>query len=79
MNILCIGDIFGKPGRRALKELLPRVIEEHKIDFVVINGENAAGGKGISDKVAEELFKNQIDVITAGNHIWEHKSIHPYF
>jgi metallophosphoesterase (TIGR00282 family) len=79
MNILCIGDIFGKPGRRALSELLPRIVDEHKIDFVIVNGENAAGGKGITDKVAEELFKNKIDVVTAGNHIWEHKEIHPYF
>ncbi len=79
MRILCIGDIFGKPGRTALREVLPKAIEEHKIDFVIVNGENAAGGKGISDKVAEELFKNRIDVITAGNHIWEHRSLHPYF
>jgi len=79
MNILCIGDIFGRPGRVVLKELLPKLIDQHKIDFVIVNGENAAGGKGISDKVCVELFKNPIDVITAGNHIWEHKSIHPYF
>ncbi|MBI2974592.1 MAG: TIGR00282 family metallophosphoesterase [Deltaproteobacteria bacterium] len=79
MNILCIGDIFGKPGREALKTLLPVIIREHSIDFVIVNGENAAGGKGITDKIAEELFKNPIDVITAGNHIWEHKSLHPYF
>ncbi len=79
MNILCIGDIFGKPGRWALKEILPKAVEEHKIDFVIVNGENAAGGKGITDKVAEELFKNKIDVVTAGNHIWEHKTIYPYF
>lgn len=79
MNILCIGDIFGKPGRLALRELLPRLIDEHKIDFVIVNGENAAGGKGITDKIAEELFRSPIDVITAGNHIWEHDSLHPYF
>lgn len=79
MNLLCIGDIFGKPGRRALKELLPRLIEEYNIDFVVVNGENASGGKGITDKIAEELFESPIDVITAGNHIWEHDSLYPYF
>jgi metallophosphoesterase (TIGR00282 family) len=79
MNILCIGDIFGKPGRRAIAALLPRIIAEEKIDLVVVNGENAAGGKGISDKVCEELFKGPIDVITAGNHIWEHASLRPYF
>lgn len=79
MNILCIGDIFGRPGRRALEILLPSIIKEYNIDFVIVNGENASGGKGITDKVAQELFKNPIDVITAGNHIWEHKSLHPYF
>ncbi len=79
MKILCIGDVFGRPGREALRTLLPQVIEEEKIDFVIVNGENASGGKGITDKVAEELFKSPIDVITAGNHIWEHKSLHPYF
>ncbi len=79
MNIICIGDIFGKPGRVAVATILPKLIEEHKIDFVLINGENAAGGKGITDKIAEELFKLPIDVITAGNHIFEHASLHPYF
>lgn len=79
MKILCVGDVFGRPGRRAIKELLPRVIADERIDFVIVNGENAAGGKGITDKKAEELFKSPIDVITAGNHIWEHDSIHPYF
>jgi len=79
MNILCVGDVFGRPGRRAIAELLPKIIKEEDIGFVIVNGENAAGGKGISDKVCEELFKNPIDVITAGNHIWEHKSLNPYF
>lgn len=79
MNILVIGDIFGKPGRRAVKELLPKIIEREKIEFIIANAENAAGGKGLSPKIAEELFKNPIDVMTAGNHIWEFKDIHPYF
>jgi len=79
MNILCIGDIFGHPGRDAVAALLPDIIKEHEIDFVIANGENAAGGRGITPKVAEELFKNPIDVITAGNHIWEHDALHPYF
>lgn len=79
MNILCIGDVFGKPGRRAISELLPKIIAEEGVDFVIVNGENAAGGKGITDKIAEELSKSPIDVITAGNHIWEHDSLHPYF
>lgn len=79
MNILCIGDIFGRPGREAVKSLLSQIIEKYDINFVVANGENAAGGKGITDKVAEELSQLPIDVITAGNHIWEHDSLHPYF
>ncbi len=79
MKILCIGDIFGKPGRTVLKELLPGIIQKHNIDFVIVNGENAAGGKGITDKIAEELFELPIDVITSGNHIWEHESLYPYF
>jgi hypothetical protein len=79
MNILVIGDIFGKPGRRAIKELLPKIVEREKIDFVIANAENAAGGKGLSPKIADELFKYPIDVMTAGNHIWEFDAIHPYF
>lgn len=79
MKILCIGDIFGKPGRRAVKELLPAIIGREAIDFVIVNGENAAGGKGLTPKTADELFKSPINVITAGNHIWEHDAIHPYF
>lgn len=79
MNILVIGDIFGKPGRRAIKELLPKLISKENIDFVIANAENAAGGKGLTPKTADELFKFPINVMTAGNHIWEVESIYPYF
>jgi metallophosphoesterase (TIGR00282 family) len=79
MKILAIGDIFGHPGRDALAALLPRIISERKIDFVIVNGENAAGGRGVTPKVADELLKLPIDVMTAGNHIWEHDTLHPYF
>lgn len=78
MKILVLGDIFGKPGRRALKELLPGLVHEYKADFVIVNGENAAGGRGITPKTAEEMFESPVDVITAGNHIWEHADIHAY-
>jgi len=78
MKILVVGDIFGRPGRGAIRELLPRIIRERGIDFVIANGENAAGGRGITPKIAEELFESPIDVLTAGNHIWEHSDIHPY-
>jgi metallophosphoesterase (TIGR00282 family) len=79
MNLLIIGDIFGRPGRRAIRELLPALRRDRRIDFVIANAENAAGGKGLTPKIAEELFESPIDVMTAGNHIWEHEEIHPYF
>jgi len=79
MNILAIGDIFGQPGREAIAALLPKIIAEHNIDFVIANAENAAGGRGLTPKVADELLSYPIDVMTAGNHIWEHDALHPYF
>ena len=78
MNILCIGDIFGKPGREILHRKLPELIEKHQIGFVLVNVDNAAGGKGLTDAVADELLQLPIDVMTAGNHIWQHKSIHSH-
>lgn len=78
MNILFIGDIFGKPGRNAVFQLLPGLIAEHQVDFVLANVDNAAGGKGVTDKIAEELFQLPIDCMTAGNHVWEQESIFPY-
>lgn len=79
MIILAIGDIFGRPGRRAAKELLPGLVRELGVDFVIANAENAAGGRGLTPKTADELFEAPIDVMTAGNHIWEIEAIHPYF
>jgi len=78
LRILTIGDIIGKPGRTAVKEILPGLCYEHKIDLVVGNGENAAGGLGLTPSTAEELFDSGIDVITTGNHIWAYKEIIPY-
>ena len=78
MKLLAIGDIFGRPGREALAALLPGLIREHGVGFVVVNGENAAGGKGITCKIADELFSLPIDVITSGNHIWEKEELIPY-
>lgn len=77
MNILCIGDIFAKPGRECLKALLPRLIEEYAADFVIVNGENAAGGRGITASIAREFLELPVDVFTTGNHIWQHKDIGP--
>jgi 2',3'-cyclic-nucleotide 2'-phosphodiesterase len=79
MKILAIGDIFGRPGRQALKELLPGLVREYGVDFVIANGENAAGGRGLTPETTEEIFASGVHVVTAGNHIWEHKSLKPYF
>jgi metallophosphoesterase (TIGR00282 family) len=78
LRILAIGDIIGKPGRKAVKEILPGLCYEHNIDLVVGNGENAAGGLGLTPRTAEELFDSGIDVITTGNHVWAYKEIIPY-
>lgn len=78
MRILAIGDIIGRPGRYAVRKLLPDLCHEHGIDLVIANGENAAGGLGLTPSTAHELFDSGIDVITSGNHIWKHKEILPY-
>ncbi|MFQ5441610.1 MAG: TIGR00282 family metallophosphoesterase [Thermodesulfobacteriota bacterium] len=74
-KILFIGDIIGRPGRRAIRDLLPGLIYEYTPDVVIANGENAAGGFGITLEIYEELKKLNIDVITSGNHIWDRKEI----
>ena len=78
MRILMIGDVIGRPGRRAVGALLPALREEHCIDLVLANGENAAGGLGLTSNTAKELFEAGVDVITSGNHIWDHKEIIPF-
>lgn len=78
MNFLLIGDIVGRAGRRALRKHLEGMIEKHEIDFVVANGENAAGGFGITEKVADELFEYGIDCLTMGNHTWKNKDIYKF-
>jgi len=75
MRILFIGDIVGKPGRRAVHEMLPELISRYRIDFVIANGENAAAGFGITREIVEDLFEGRIDVITTGNHVWDKKEI----
>ncbi|MCX5697959.1 MAG: TIGR00282 family metallophosphoesterase [Candidatus Omnitrophica bacterium] len=75
MNILFIGDIVGSPGREAVKTLVPQLRKEHRLDFVIANAENAAGGSGITPRVANELFDAEIDVLTSGDHIWKKKEI----
>lgn len=78
MRILFIGDIVGKNGRQAVKNILPNIVNRYKIDFVIANGENAAGGFGITEKVAKELFNEGIHVITTGNHVWDKKEAVTY-
>ena len=78
MKILVIGDIVGRPGRQAVKAFVPDLRQEHGIDLVVANGENTAGGFGLTVNTAQELFDDGVDVITSGNHIWAQKEILPY-
>jgi 2',3'-cyclic-nucleotide 2'-phosphodiesterase len=78
MKILFIGDIFGSPGRRAVRDLLPGVVTEHAPDLILANGENAAAGFGITPALTNELLAAGIEVLTSGNHIWDRKEIIPY-
>ena len=75
MKILFIGDIVGKPGRRAVSDLLPSLISDRGIDFVIANCENAAAGFGVTREVVEELYNTGIDVLTSGNHIWDKREV----
>ncbi len=77
-RILMIGDLIGKPGRVALEQVLPGIREERGIDFVTANGENLAGGMGLTVSTAEALFAHGVDVITSGNHIWDKREIYEY-
>ena len=75
MRLLFIADIVGQPGRRAVKELVPRLRQQHALDLVVANGENAAGGSGLTVKTAEEVFCAGVDIITSGDHLWDQKEV----
>ena len=78
MLILAIGDVIGKPGRKAVRSILPELEKQYQIDLVIANGENSAGGVGITPDTAEDLFEAGVDVITSGNHIWRYQDIIPY-
>jgi metallophosphoesterase (TIGR00282 family) len=78
VNILFVGDVFGSAGRHIVREHLPHVLETNAVDLLVINGENAAGGFGITPSIADELFDLGAHVITTGNHIWDKKEIFEY-
>ncbi|MFA4982455.1 MAG: TIGR00282 family metallophosphoesterase [Candidatus Omnitrophota bacterium] len=78
MRVLFIGDIVGEPGRRAVRELVPKIAKKHGIDFVIANGENVAGGSGVTPSLADELLSSGVDVITSGDHIWKRREILEY-
>ncbi len=78
MKILFLGDVFGKPGREAVKALLPRLVGRHGADLVVANAENVANGVGVTPDTADELLAAEVDLLTSGNHIWAKKEIVPY-
>jgi len=71
MKLLFVGDVIGKPGRRALQTILPRLVDHHRADYVVVNVENAAGGFGVTPEILAELADLPIDCYTSGNHIWD--------
>jgi hypothetical protein len=78
LTILFIGDIVGKAGRRAVQAFLPDIVKDYNVTVVIANGENAAGGAGITPRIAEQLFATGIHVLTSGNHIWQKKEIIDY-
>jgi metallophosphoesterase (TIGR00282 family) len=77
LNVLLIGDIVGKLGRRTVAAVLPGLRKEFEVGLVIANGENTAGGRGLTPGKAEELYEAGIDVVTGGNHIWENREIYP--
>lgn len=78
MKILFVGDVYGKPGRRAAADLIPKLRTSHDIDFCIVNGENSAGGFGITENIAQKMHAYGADVITTGNHVWDQKDSVPY-
>jgi 2',3'-cyclic-nucleotide 2'-phosphodiesterase len=78
MRVLILGDVMGRPARRAVRDLVPSLIEKEEIDLVVANAENAAGGMGVDIKSAKELLSAGVQVLTSGNHIWKKKEIYPF-
>jgi metallophosphoesterase (TIGR00282 family) len=78
VNVLCIGDIFGEPGRRALAHFLPRLRADLEVDLVVANVENAAAGFGVTPALARGFLEAGVDVMTSGNHVWDRKEIVEY-
>jgi metallophosphoesterase (TIGR00282 family) len=78
MRVLFIGDVVGSPGRRGVRETMPQLRERHSPDLIVINGENSAGGMGITERTANDLFAAGADVITSGNHVYRHREAYEF-
>ena len=78
ITILFIGDVVGEPGRTAVKRMLPELKREHGADFIIVNGENAAAGRGITPRLAQELLHAGVDVITTGDHVWDQAERAPW-
>jgi len=77
IRILMVGDVVGRPGRHAVAKVLPRLRTQHQVNLVIANGENAAGGRGLTPATAADLFTSGVDVLTSGNHIWKQREILP--
>jgi hypothetical protein len=78
VTVLCVGDVFGEPGRRAVHALLPRLRKQYEVDVAVVNVENAAAGFGVTPQIARGFLDLGVDVMTSGNHIWDKKEIIEY-
>jgi metallophosphoesterase (TIGR00282 family) len=78
MRVLFIGDVVGSPGRRGLREAMPDLRERHRPDLVVVNGENSAGGMGITERTANDMFGAGADVLTTGNHVYRHREAYEF-
>src|SRR4051812_47755576 len=78
IRILFLGDIVGEPGRAAVNRAVPAFLKEQGVDFVVVNGENSAGGRGITARIAIDLLRNGVAVITTGDHVWDQRETAGY-
>ena len=78
LTIMCVGDLFGEPGRRAAETLLPKLRKQYDVDFAIVNVENAAAGYGVTPQIARSVLEHGADVMTTGNHVWDRKDIIEY-
>ena len=78
VNILFCGDVVGRPGREAVKKHVPGLRRQFAIDLVVVNAENAAAGRGLTERLCGEFYDAEVDVLTTGNHVWDQREIIPY-